>query len=173
LPGNTVRSAFIAAIAFVLLISLPEIAPSVHGKLFCFSVAKASSFFLGSPAETLEDRSYRIDADGVPVNVSEACSAFRYFVLLYTLLMGTYAFYHPIRRAVRAALPVLLLSYVISVAANTARVIASVYVYRIGAAMLPVNYERALHMCAGAAIFLTVTIMSFAVFERRFSGGNR
>ncbi len=153
--------------------SLPRIAPSVHGKLFCFPVAKASSFFLGSPAEASDNGSYRINANGVPVNISDSCSAFKYFVLLYTLLIGTYAFYHPIRRAARIALPVLLLSYAVSVAANTARVIASVYVYRISAAMLPANYERALHMCAGAAIFLTVTILSFAFFERRFSGGNR
>jgi exosortase/archaeosortase family protein len=160
-------------VIFLSVMSLPGIMPSISGKLFCLPVARASSFFLGSPSEVQKDGSYLIEAGGLPVSVSESCNAFNYFVLLYTLLMGTCVYYLPIPRAMLNAFPLLLLSYAVSVAANTARVIASVYVYKIGAAFLPGNYERALHMSVGIAIFLTVTLISFIFFERRFSGGNR
>jgi len=173
LSGNTVRSIVIAIAVLILLISLPGVAPSIQGRLFCFPVAVASSFFLGSPAEAMEDGSYLIDAGGVPVSVAGSCSAFNYFVLLSTLLTGTCAYYFTAARVMRNVFPLLFLSYVISVAANTVRVIASVYAYKACGALLPGNYGHALHMSVGAVVFLTVTIMSFAVFERRFSGGDR
>lgn len=119
---------------------------------FCQPAAVLASFFLGCPVLEAE-AGYVLVHPQLDVRVVEACGGFDFFALHYAVLLA-FAVRHR-RRWGWAAVRLLPLSYLVTLAANSARIVCAVYM-RILTETLPVGLpDEVVHLALGAGIFAT------------------
>ena len=142
---------------FVTCQGVAWIWPALKMALFCRPAAVLSSWFLGVPVEETA-RGLQLMHERYDIFVVASCSGFDFFALLLAVFFAM-AFRFSERRRWRwvvwggAA-------YAITIAANTARIVCSVYA-RVSSDALPFNFPAEVtHFAVGTAIFATVLIAS-------------
>ncbi len=136
---------------------------------FCLPAAKLAAIFLGASCVPAID-GYRIDTPNLPVHVTLACSAARFFVLLAclsvaTVLAGT-------RKAVpRNVVAVLALAYVSTVAANVTRIVLGWHAENWVRHVLPSGFWSSAHAGVGIFVFLSFLVATYAFINWRIQHG--
>jgi exosortase K len=160
------RSIFFTAL--FLLIGLP-LANSFAGfwrLFFCLPSAQICSVFLGADCVTTP-AGYMLVNEHLSVHVTKACSAASFFVLLSSLFAGTVVKSIRLREFFKIV-RVLPLAYVITIAANSSRIIGGWVTGRWARSVLPESFWAGVHLGTGIAVFLTFLIVSYMVLRRRF-----
>ena len=150
----------LAAAVLVVLLMSAQAFPAVVRLFFCAPSAWLSAQFLGVEVFPLAD-GFRLDCPQLPVDVSLACSGTTFFAMLLVLLtvheLGQ-AHGGPRARAHRRATlfgagSLLILSYVATLAANTARIVLGWHAAVWAHAALPPSFHSGVHLIVGVIVF--------------------
>jgi exosortase K len=150
------------AVILALLITAAPFLQSAQVAAFCLPAAKATSFVLGGDIAPAESGGYTVFTVRGPIQVTTACSAFRFFSITLAILSGM-----AIQRKRYKLLPVALITaYGVTLVANVARIVSARYARIIADAMLPPEMLRAVHMGTGLVCFLLFLLITYTVAER-------
>jgi exosortase/archaeosortase family protein len=120
--------------------------PGVVRTVFCAPAAWLSSQFLGVALLPLAD-GFRLNCLNLPVDITLACSGATFFALLYALLL------HRLIPGVPAFLRALVLAYMITIAANTARIVLGWHAAVWAHDALPASFHSGVHLAVGVIVF--------------------
>lgn len=127
--------------------------------LFCRPPAWAASLFFNAPLEGTT-----VHLPQLAVHVTQACSGMHFFVLLSGLL-GWYVLRRKL--SITSLLLVLPLAYIITLAANSLRVIFSVFARQLTLALLGETYLHVAHLAAGVLVFLPILLLMTLLADRQ------
>jgi len=123
---------------------------------FCLPAARLGALFLGAPCLRAAD-GYVIETGGLPVQVTLACSAARFFVLLAALCVAAVLKARE-SATLRHLAPVILTAYVATLLANTARIVLGWYAETLARTILPSGFWSAMHAGVGIFVFLSFLV---------------
>lgn len=158
-----------ALLTFLFLLPATTHFPQFWRLGFCYPVARATAAFLGVPCAPT-DEGFTLPTPEIAIHVTLACSAGRYFVLILALLVRE-AIHAGLRPRFWLALP--LAAYLITMAANTMRIVMAWLAARLAAHALPVDFQPAVHTAAGVFVFLSVLIVVHVVISRSVPHADR
>ena len=148
----TRKFAVFAVVAALAVRSLMSFAPDGFVRAaFCIPPARAATFYYGVP---LDAETVTFTAHGVSMEVTRACAAIDFFSLVFGFLAATAFSFRGGSRAARiaAAAGVLPAAYVVTIVANSLRLVALVPID----SAFPRSAVPIIHLVAGASVFLGV-----------------
>jgi exosortase/archaeosortase family protein len=121
----------------------------------CLPAAKLAALFLGVLCVPAAD-GYWIETDLLPIHVSLACSAARFFVLLSWLCVAAVLNGNE-KTALRRAFLAIAVAYVSTLAANVTRIVLGWHAETWVRSTLPSGFWSATHAGVGIFVFLIAT----------------
>lgn len=155
----THRSLVAAGVLAALLLAAQAF-PAAVSRLFCAPSAWLSSQFLGVAWFPMSD-GYRLDCARLPVDVTLACSGTTFFALLFAVLRvnrggkntdACAATPHSIT-GLKGVLGSLVLAYLTTLAANTARIVLGWHAALWAHASLSPSFHPGVHLAVGIVVF--------------------
>ncbi len=140
----------VTAIMLPLLIIVLTRFVFMQTTFFCAPSAFLASVFFSAPLQTI-DNGYRI-ALLIPIEVTTACSAIKFFTLTFAVFCG---FAVERRISWRHALFLLPFAYLLTLGANSCRIICTWYSDSMAAYHLPKIMLSGIHALVGALVFMT------------------
>jgi exosortase/archaeosortase family protein len=135
---------------------------------FCLPSAVFASDTLGVPCLTDPDgRGYTIPVTPMPIHVVLECSAIRYFCIAAAILTGLCVE----RRRLGLALLMFPAAYLLTIVANTSRIVCAWLAQRLAIGYLSAEGLSSVHMAVGAACFIIFLIVAYGLIERSLSYG--
>lgn len=154
------RSALVTACLLLAFIPWTEHAPSFWRSAFVIPTAWIASWFMSATC-ILTPQGCLLITPTSPVHVTLACSAANFFILLASLLAGQVLVLQRPRIVILAL--TFLTSYLVALAANSARVVFAWYAGQWTERFLPSHFAAAVHMGAGILVFLVFLIATWIV----------
>ena len=162
--GQLLKSALL--LAAVLAASLEGHLSKEIQHWYAYPSAVIACVFLGVSPVLTEANEVIIPLFPQAINVTSKCSAFGFFCLLYALLVINLMKVSPQKRKIDYFVLALPLAYGITIFVNGCRVVCAYYVHRVGKLFLPENFQGALHLGVGIALFLSTLIAITFFFEK-------
>jgi len=151
----------------VLLLILTLILPRfevLQIRFFCAPAAFLTSIFLGAPLRVIET-GYAIHMSK-PIEVTTACSAINFFSLTLAVFAGLAV---GSRWSFRSLLCLLPAAYLLTLLANTSRIVSTWYTDTLAALWFPDSLHKGIHALAGAVIFMTALSFGYYILWRLFN----
>lgn len=163
------RSIIVTMLLIVFLMPLANSFESFWRVSFCLPSATISSIFLGSTYSST-DQGYMIANRILPIHVTKACSAANFFILLLSLIIGI------LIKSVRKnefwkLFLAVILAYLITVIANSARIIAGWITGILAREFLPDKFWPAVHLGTGVFMFLIFLFLTYYLLTGRHYNG--
>lgn len=127
--------------------------------------AQLCSIFLGSPCITTPE-GYILDTATLPIHVTQACSAANFFLLTFILVTGAVIQSFRIKELLKI-LWILPASYIVTILANSARIIAGWIMGQWARAVLAERFWASVHLGTGVVVFLTFLIVIYLLLMWR------
>lgn len=137
---------------FLSLQFVASLVPSAILKLFAFPAGWVASQFWGAPTER-QPTELLLHHPSIAISVTEACSGFTFFSILIAMYTG-FVFQNRPRKWLVGFFSI----YLVTLAANIARIIIAVELRVLSTSIFPANYQAALHTVIGMIIFLSTAI---------------
>lgn len=157
------RSVLVTAFLLLVLIPLTDRVPEFWRTAFVMPTAWIASWFMSADCVS-SPQGYLLITPIAPVHVTLACSAGRFFALLTSLLAGQILVSR--RPKISGLAIVLLVAYMVAIAANSARVVFAWFAGRWSGYVLPSSFAAAVHMGAGIIVFLVFLVVTWVLFMK-------
>lgn len=144
----------VAITALFVVLLAAQAFPSAVRLLFCSPAAWLSSQFLGVAMLSVVD-GFRLGCPEMPIDVTLACSGVTFFGMLSALLL------HRALPGAAAAAGSLLFAYLITLVANTARIVLGWHAAIWAHAVLPPSFYGGVHLAVGIIIFSGFMLAGF------------
>lgn len=134
-----------------------------------FPSAKICSVFLSSDCMATDD-GYLIANKALPVHITNACNASSFFILTLVIVSTAVIQSFKPHELIKFywAFP---LAYIITILANSARIIAGWLTGKWARMILPHNYWPSIHLATGVFVFLTFLIATYVILKWRPPNG--
>lgn len=162
-----------AAITAILLLSIPltEMFPGFWKIVFCRPAAMISAWMMGVDYAGVED-GYLLLSDALPVRVTVACSAAKFFFLLNALIAGL-AFESRGRISSRNLLFLFFSTWPVAVYVNAVRIYLGWMAGVWSPEFLSAGFRYGIHTAVGVLVFSVFLVVFMGTIKWRYSYAER
>lgn len=153
------RGIFLTALILLIFLPLANVCEGFWRLFFCLPSAQMCSLFLGVDCITTE-HGYMLTNRILTVHVTRACSAANFFILLSALIVGLVIKSARFRELLKIVW-ILPLAYIITILANSSRIVGGWITGRWARSVLPENFWPGVHLGTGIVVFLTFLILTY------------
>jgi len=165
--GRTAIAAVMAASIGLGAISLAP-AELVHA-VFLHPAARIAALYLGLPCVEDPGAGYIIPHPALRLAVVPECSGFTFYTILCSFLLFQAFRRFDARRAVPAAIGIVLAALPAALLANALRLVACLYAFIIMPPGTPRAIANTAHLWIGVLVFVPALVLAYYLFERRFA----
>jgi exosortase K len=159
------RSILLTTIILLALLPLTTTFEQFWRFFFCLPPARICSLFLAVDCINTTE-GYMLANEILPIHVTKACSAANFFILSIALISGTVIKSVRIKEF-KKGLWILPFAYLVTISANTSRIIAGWITGRWARMLLPENFWPGIHLATGIVVFLTFLIATYLLVTWR------
>jgi exosortase K len=159
------RSIFLTALILLVFLPLAKVFEGFWRLFFCLPSAQMCSLFLGADCITTEN-GYMLTNRILAVHVTKACSAAGFFILLSALMVGVVIKSARLSQLMKIVW-ILPLAYIITILANSARILGGWVTGKWARRVLPENFWPGVHLGTGIVVFLTFLILTYLLLTWR------
>lgn len=155
------RNIIITALVLFLGLPVTSLFDDFWLHYFCMPSAQLCSLFLGSDCITTSE-GYLLTNDLLAIHVTKVCSGASFFILLCALMIGLTVQSIGLKNLIRLSW-ILPLAYVVTILANSSRILGGWITGRWARAFLPEPWWGGIHLGTGVVIFLTFLIAIYSI----------
>ena len=157
------RGIFLTALILLVFLPLANICEGFWRLFFCLPSAQICSLFLGADCITTEN-GYMLANRMLAIHVTNVCSAANFFILLSALMAGLVIKSARFRELLKIVW-ILPLAYVVTIFANSSRIVGAWVTGRWARRILPENFWPGVHLGTGIVVFLTFLILTYLLLS--------
>jgi exosortase K len=168
-PAEQKHTVIVTALILILCLPFGEFFDEFWWFYFCMPSARFCSLFLGSDCIPTAN-GYMLTNESLAIHITKACSGASFFILLCALIISVTIKSIRMNDVVKLCW-ILPLAYIVTLLANSSRILAGWITGRWARAFLPEDLWGGVHLGTGVVIFLTFLICTYSLLIWKANNG--